>query len=85
MVHKKFFKDKNEFSLHIEQLKIDKNLDTYTDTILHFYEYESDHEIKEIVRMMNKKLVDSIKYEAEKAGTYKEKGNPSIDLSELLS
>lgn len=79
----KFFKNKNEFSLYLEDIKIKHKFDGYIETILYFYENESDHEIKEIVRMLNKKIIDSVRHEAESTGMIKLDTN-SIDLSSLL-
>jgi hypothetical protein len=64
------FKDANEFSLHIEKLKEEKGFDSYTDTITDFYS-ESDHEIEDIVKMLNKKIIDAIQREAEERGLMK--------------
>jgi hypothetical protein len=65
------FKTQNDFSLHIEAIKQKHNLPTYTDAVLWFHENETDHEFDEIVKMLNKKITNHIKVEAEQSGMIK--------------
>jgi hypothetical protein len=44
-------------------MKKDLELDTYIETVLHFYENETDQEIEDIAKLLNKKLIDSIERE----------------------
>lgn len=57
------FRSKNDFCLYLEQMKKDLELDTYIETVLHFYENETDQEIEDIAKLLNKKLIDSIERE----------------------
>lgn len=65
------FKNQNEFSLHIETLKQKHEFDTYTETIAWFYEHETDHEMEDIAKMLNQKIVNTIQFEAESRGLLK--------------
>lgn len=69
------FVSKNEFSLHIEQLKIAQGFETYTEAVVYFYENESDHEMADIAKMLNQKIIDCLQYEAEEKGMMKD-SNP---------
>lgn len=57
------FKSKNDFCLYLENLKSELGFDSYIETILHFYENETDQEMEEIAKLLNKKLVDCIERE----------------------
>jgi len=57
------FRSKNDFCLYLEQMKKDLDFDSYIETILHFYENETDQEIEDIAKLLNKKLIDSIERE----------------------
>lgn len=57
------FKSKNEFCLYLEKLKQELEVDTYIETITYFYENETDQEMEDIAKMLNKKLVDCIERE----------------------
>lgn len=57
------FKSKNEFSLYLESLKTQLELDTYMETIIYFYENETDQEMEDIAKLLNKKLIDCIERE----------------------
>lgn len=59
------FTDKNHFSLHIEKIKLEKNFPRYIDAICHFYDTETDQEMSEIIKLLNKKILDQIEYEAQ--------------------
>lgn len=54
----------NDFSLYIEQLKVQKQFDTYIETVIYYVENESDKEYSNIVRNLNKKIIQSIEREA---------------------
>lgn len=58
------FKDKNEFCLYLESLKAKHKLETYMETLLYFYENETDKEMEDIAKMLNKKIIDCIEREA---------------------
>lgn len=65
------FKNSSEFSLHIEDLKISQGFDSYIETLTHYYENETDHEFDEIIKMLNKKIIDQIEVEAQNSGLLK--------------
>jgi hypothetical protein len=65
------FKNQSEFSLHLEKLKHDNGFETYTETLTWFYENETDHEMEDIVKMLNQKIINNIQYEAEMRGMLK--------------
>lgn len=65
------FKDDNDFSLYIEKLKEEHGFETYTETVAHFYENETDHEMSTIVKMLNKKIIGEIQFESEQRGLLK--------------
>lgn len=67
------FKNQNEFSLHIENLKQKHEFDTYTETVSWFYENETDHDMEDIAKMLNQKIVNTIQVEAEGRGLLKAK------------
>lgn len=66
------FKNQNEFSLHIEALKVEHEFETYIETLSWFYENETDHEMVDIAKMLNKKIIDCIQVEAENRGLLKD-------------
>lgn len=72
------YKDANEFSLYIEALKEEKGFDTYTETIVWFYTNETDHEMTEIAKMLNRKIIGCIENEASAAGLLKD--TPKVRL-----
>lgn len=59
------FIDKNHFSLHIEKIKLDKAFPRYIDAVVYFYENETDQEMSEVIKLLNKKILDQIEYEAQ--------------------
>lgn len=73
------FKDPNDFSLYIETLKLDYRFDTYMETLVWYLENESDMELEGIVKYLNKKLKDSIEYEALQMNMLKQ-GNTLVSL-----
>lgn len=66
------FKNQSEFSLHIEKLKEENGFESYTETVAWFYENETDHDMEDIVKMLNPKIIGSIQYEAEERGLLKD-------------
>lgn len=66
------FKDSNDFSLHLEQIKQEQEFDSYIETIVWYSEHESDLEMDQLVRHLNKKIRDSIEYEARISNLLKE-------------
>lgn len=67
------FKSSTDFCLHLERIKQEQELDTYMETVLWYAEHESDLEFEQIVRYLNKKIHDSIEYEAIKGNMLKDK------------
>lgn len=67
-----FFKNQTDFSLHIERIKEENNYATYMEAVIHFHEHESDHEIEEIVKLLNKKIISAIEVEAKQQGMMKD-------------
>jgi len=65
------FKDQNDFSMHIEKIKAERSFETYTEAVVWFYENETDHEMTEIAKMLNPKIIGAIEYESEQAGLLK--------------
>lgn len=57
------FKSNNEFCLHLEKIKQENGFETYMQTLMHFYEYESDQEMEDIAKMLNRKVIDSLERE----------------------
>lgn len=74
------FKNATEFSLHIEGIRESLGLDSYIEALLYFYEHESDHEMSDIVKMLNKKIVSEIEVEARNLGMLKD-NTPLVTLS----
>lgn len=72
------YKDANEFSLMIEAMKVEKGFETYTETIVWFYTNETDHEMAEIAKMLNRKIIGCIENEATAAGLLKD--TPKVRL-----
>lgn len=66
-----FPKSVNDFSLVIEKLKIEKNFDTYTETVAYYYENLSDHDMTDIVKRLNNKIIERIRFEAEESMSVK--------------
>lgn len=58
------FKDENEFSLYIENLQIEQKFDSIIETVLYFYENETDQEMEDIVKLFNRRLRERIEVEA---------------------
>jgi hypothetical protein len=67
------FKDSNEFCLHLEQIKIDHSFDGYIESLLWYHEHESDLEVEVLVKHLNPKIIEAIKYEAIQNNMLKEK------------
>ncbi|AND75067.1 hypothetical protein pf16_144 [Pseudomonas phage pf16] len=65
------YKDANEFSLYIEKLKVEREFDTYMETIMYFYENETDHEMADIAKMLNRKIIGELQLEGEASGLLK--------------
>lgn len=57
------FKSKNDFCLYLEKKKKELQLDTYIETITYFYENETDQEMEDIAKLLNKKIIDCIERE----------------------
>lgn len=48
----------------IESMKVEMGFETYIETIVWFHEHETDVEIEDISKHLNKKIVDHIQSEA---------------------
>ena len=57
------FKTKNEFCLYLESIKQSLEFDTYIETIAYFYEHETDQEMEDIAKLLNKKIIDCVERE----------------------
>lgn len=69
------FKDSNEFCLHLEKIKQEQQFDSFIETVIWFAENESDLEMEQIVKYLNKRFKDGIEYEARQMNMLKEKDN----------
>lgn len=58
------FKTSNEFCIHLDRLKDEHQFDTYIETISWFAENESDQEMDQIAKHLNRKIRDAVEYEA---------------------
>lgn len=67
------FKSSNDFCLRLETIKIDNNFEGYMESLLWYHENESDLEIDQLVKHLNPKILDHIKYEAIQQNLLKEK------------
>lgn len=65
------FRTSNELCLHIENLKLNHEFDTYTEAVSYFYEYESDEEMERIVKNLNQSILDHIRQEAIESNSLK--------------
>lgn len=70
----------NDFSLYIEELKVKMEFETYMDTVVYYYENETDHEIEDIAKMLNQKIKDNLHLEAMERGMMKENDIVQIQL-----
>ena len=66
------FKSSTDFCLYLERIKQEQEIDTYLETVLWYAEHESDLEMEQIVRYLNKKIRDGIEYEARMMNMLKE-------------
>lgn len=73
------FKNPNDFSLYVEEIKRKQNLETYIEAVVWFAENETDLEMEQIVRYLNKKILTAIEYEANELRMLKE-NSKSIEL-----
>lgn len=67
------FRDSNDFCLHLEQIKIKNSFEGYIETLLWYHENESDLEIESLIKHLNSKIIENIKYEAIQQNMLKEK------------
>lgn len=58
------FKSSNDFCLYLEQIKTEQDFETYLETVIWYAENESDLDMDQLVRHLNKKIRDGIEYEA---------------------
>lgn len=58
------FKNKTDFSLYLEKIKKENEFDTYLETVVFFYENETDQEMEDIAKLLNRKIIDRIECEA---------------------
>lgn len=74
------FMSMNDFSIYIEELKMKMEFDTYMETIVYFYENETDHEMEDIAKMLNQKIKNNLHLEAMERGMMKENNIVQIQL-----
>lgn len=67
------FKNQNDFSIRIEQIKDEQQLDTYIDAVVWFSENECDEDIDALAKYLNKKIKDAIRCEAVQLNLLKDK------------
>ena len=72
------FKDENDFSLYIEELQTKHGFDTLRETIVYFYENETDQEMEEIAKLLNRRLREKLECEATENRLLKPNGNLGI-------
>lgn len=58
------FKNESEFSLYIEELKEEKKFDSIIETLVYFYENETDQDMEDIAKLLNRRLREKIAVEA---------------------
>ncbi len=58
------FKTPNEFSIHIENIKLEQEFSTYIEAVVWFHDNETDAEMEDIVKMLNSKILGAIEFEA---------------------
>lgn len=73
------FKDSNDFCIYLEQIKKNQELETYIETLIWYFEHESDMEMDTLVKHLNKKIRDGIEYEARTMNLLKD-NEPLISL-----
>lgn len=61
----------NEFNLRVERLKLEHKFDTYIETLSYFLENETDQEPEQVVRFLNKKIIEEVHKEANNSGMLK--------------
>jgi len=73
------FKNPNEFSIHIENIKKEQQLETYIQAVVWYAENECDLEIEQIAKFLNKKIRDAIETEANELNMLKD-NSKCLDL-----
>jgi len=73
------FKSPNEFCLYLETIKQEQDFDSYIETIVWYSEHESDLEMDQLAKYLNKKLKDCIAYEARTMNMLKD-NEPLVNL-----
>lgn len=66
------FNNSTDFCIYLEQLKSKLEFDSYIETIVYYSEHESDVDLEQLVKFLNKKIVDGIKYEASQNNLFKD-------------
>lgn len=61
--YNKMFQNENDFSLHIEKLKQEKQNETILETIIEFCE-DNDCDVEDVVKLLNTNLVQQLEIEA---------------------
>lgn len=72
-MNKTGFKDNNDFCLYLEKIKIEHNMEDYTEALLWYHENESDMDMEQLAKHLNPKILEFIKYEALQKNMLKEK------------
>jgi len=60
------FKSETEFSIYIEELQHKLGFDSLIDTIVYFHENETDQEMEDIAKLINRRLKEKLEVEAKK-------------------
>ena len=72
-------KSKSEFNIHLENLKVEHGFETYIETLVYYYDNETDLEFNEIVKLLNRRIIGFIIKEAEQSLAVK-----SIKMSDFI-
>lgn len=72
----------SNFNIYLEIIKREYGFDSYIETVTWFAENESDMEIDQIAKHLNKKITEEIRKEAIEANMVKEKKSDILELFE---
>jgi hypothetical protein len=67
------FLNSSEFCEHIESIKVKQDYDTYIESVVYYVEVQSDLSYESVVKLLNKKIMESIQFEAVQENLLKEK------------
>ena len=75
------FDDNTNLSLYIEQIKEQQELSSFIEAVVWYHDNETDMEMVDIVKLLNTRILDKIKFEAQDNKLLKEKTKPlTIEL-----